>query len=322
MVTPVGRRRLGRSDVEVSSIGLGCWQFASGVGIGGMYWDPVPQDTVDGIVSASLKGGIDWFDTAEIYGNGHSERSLAEALVRANKKNGELVIATKWWPLFRTAASITETFVDRVDRLKPFAIDLHQVHQPFAIASVKAQMDRMAQLVTSKSIRAIGVSNFSATRMRASHAMLGKHGVPLATNQVRYSLLDRSIERNGVLAAAKELGISIIAYSPLAQGILTGKFHDDPKIIGERGGPRKLLPQFWGSGLAKTKPLIDELSAIAVAHGASTAQVALAWVLQIHGDMIVAIPGATKASHVDTNVGAMSLRLTDAEVTKLDEMSR
>src|SRR5439155_13169106 len=109
---------------------------------------------------------------------------------------------------------------------------------------------------------------------------------------------DRSIERNGVLAAAKDLGVTIIAYSPLAQGILTGKFHDDPSLIGKSGGPRKLMPAFRKRGLDQTRPLVDELRAIAKAHGVSAAEVALAWLLQFHGESVVEIPGATKVSHV------------------------
>jgi aryl-alcohol dehydrogenase-like predicted oxidoreductase len=280
------------------------------------------QDTADAIVRASLGGGVDWFDTAEIYGRGRSEQALARALAAAGKKSGDVVVATKWWPALRTARSIGETIGDRFRRLQPFGIDLHQVHQPFAMSTVEAQMDAMADLVHEKKIRAVGVSNFSERRMRLAHAALATRGIPLASNQMRYSLVDRSIETNGVLAAARSLGVTIIAYSPLGQGVLSGKFHDDPHLIATRAGPRKMLPAFRGRGLAKTRPLVDELKAIARAYGATPAQVALAWVVQVHGDAVVAIPGATSEAQARGNAAALTLNLTDAELRKLDEMSR
>jgi aryl-alcohol dehydrogenase-like predicted oxidoreductase len=138
---------------------------------------------------------------------------------------------------------------------------------------------------------------------------------------MRYSLLDRRIERNGVLAAAKELGITVIAYSPLAQGILSGKFHDDPALVAS-SGVRRYTKEFRAGGLEKSKPLIEELKSIAKAHGATPSQVALAWTVQFHGETVVAIPGATKERHVADNVGAMQLDLSQSELGKLDELSR
>lgn len=317
----MNRTHLGNTGIELSPIGLGCWQFSNGGGIVGGYWPALPQETANAIVRASLDGGINWFDTAEIYGRGGSEKSLAQALLAAGKKPGEVVIATKWWPTARRAESIRTTIDERLRFLDPFPVDLHQVHQPFAFATVAAQMNAMADLVEEKKIRAVGVSNFGAARMRKAHAALQKRGLPLASNQMKYSLLDRRIERNGVMAAAKELGITIIAYSPLAQGILSGKFHDDPSLIA-KSGVRRYLRDFRASGLAKSRPLIDEIRAIAAAHGATPSQVALAWVIQFHGETVVAIPGATKEKHVADNVGAMQLRLTEAELKRLDELAR
>lgn len=318
----MARRRLGRTDLEVSPIGLGCWQLAGGGGVVGRFWGQLGQEAADAIVRAALEGGIDWFDTAEVYGGGRSERALADALLAAGKKRGEVVVATKWWPALRTARSIGETIDERLRCLEPFGVDLHQVHQPFALATVEAQMQAMADLVQAGQIRAVGVSNFSERRMRAAHAALAERGVPLATNQMRYSLVDRSIESNGVLAAARELGVTIIAYSPLGQGVLSGKFHRDPQLIASRPGPRKMLPAFRARGLEKSRPLVEALEAIGAAHGATPAQVALAWVLQVHGDAVVAIPGATRPSQVTDHLAAMGLRLTEAEMRKLDELSR
>lgn len=315
-------RRLGRTDIELSPIGLGCWQFSEGRGLVGGFWEALAPDVVNQIVAASLAGGITWFDTAEAYGQGRSEQALSRALQAAGVAPGGAVIATKWWPLLRTAGSIRSTIDERLRRLAPYPIDLYQVHQPYALAPVPAQMRAMADLVADKRIRSVGVSNFGAARMRAAHATLAQRGLPLASNQMKYSLLDRRIESNGVMAAAKELGVTIIAYSPLEQGLLSGKFHDDPGLIKQRVGPRKWMREFRASGLAKSRPLVTELRAIAQAHGVSASQVALAWLLQFHGDTVVAIPGASRVKHVEDNVGAMRLTLSARELARIDELSR
>ncbi len=316
------KRRLGRSDVEISVVGLGCWQFSENSGLAGGFWEALPPQTVEEIVSASLRGGINWFDTAEIYGRGRSERALAGALTRLGKKPGEVVIATKWWPFPRGASSIVNTIDDRFACLNPFGIDLHQIHQPFALATVAAQANAMGDLLQAGKVRSVGVSNFSARRMRAAHATLAKRGLSLASNQMKYSLLDRRIESNGVLAACKELGITLIAYSPLEQGLLSGKFHDDPSLIRTRTGPRKFLPGFRAKGLERSRPLIEELRKIATAHGATASQVALNWLAHFHGETVVVIPGATKGRHAEENVGSMGFTLTQDELRRIDELSR
>jgi len=315
-------RRLGRSEVQISVVGLGCWQFSEGFGLAGGFWEALPAETVQEIVDASMKGGINWFDTAEIYGRGRSERALAGALTRLGKKPGEVVIATKWWPVPRGASSIVNTIDKRYECLSPFGIDLHQIHQPFALATVEAQANAMADLVQAKKIKAVGVSNFSARRMRAAHEALVRRGFLLASTQMPYSLLDRRIESNGVLDACKELGITLIAYSPLAQGILSGKFHDDPTLIKKISGTRKYQPHFWASSLKRSRPLVDELRKIAAAHGATASQVALNWLAHFHGDTVVVIPGATKRKHAEENVGSMGFKLSQDELRRIDELSR
>lgn len=314
-------RRLGRTDASVSSIGLGCWQFSSGSGLVGGFWPALPQDLVDEIVERSLAGGITWFDTAEAYGAGRSEFALARSLEKAGKRPGEVLVATKWMPVGRFASSLAATIDERLKQLAPWPIDLHQVHQPFGLSSVEAEMEAMAELVAQQKVRFVGVSNFKARHLRRAHAALARRGLPLATNQVKYSLLDRRIESNGTLAAAKELGVTIIAYSPLEQGLLSGKFHRDPSLLAGTGY-RRWRPAFRASGLARSRPLIDELEQVAQAHGATSSQVALAWLLTFHGDAVVAIPGATKTRHVEENVGAMGLTLSRKELERLDELSR
>jgi aryl-alcohol dehydrogenase-like predicted oxidoreductase len=319
MLTP---RRLGKTDIEVTPIGLGTWQFSGGHGLIAGYWGEVPQETVNAIVKASLDGGINWFDTAEAYGWGKSEQALARALRAAGKEPGGVRVATKWWPAFRRASHLRRTIDRRLGALDGFPIDLYQVHQPLSWSSVERQMDAMADLVLRHKVRAVGVSNFKADAMRRAHAALAARGIPLAANQVQYNLLDRRIEKDGVLAAAKELGITIIAYSPLAQGVLTGRFHEDPARVKTLRAPRRWRAVFRKKGLEASRPLVDELRRLGEAHGASPAQVALSWLITFSGDTVVAIPGATKQIHVADIVGAMRLELTATERARLDELSR
>jgi aryl-alcohol dehydrogenase-like predicted oxidoreductase len=312
------RLRLGKTGIEVSPVGLGCWQFSAGQGLAGKFWEAIPQAVVDRIVEASLAGGINWFDTAEMYGHGASERALAASLTRAGKSNGDVVVATKWSPFFRTAQSITSTIRHRLDALAPFAIDLHQVHNPFGFSPVESEMRAMADLVAAGEIRAVGVSNFNAIRMRRAHAALARHGIPLASNQVKYSLLDRRVERNGILAAAKELGVTIIAYSPLEQGLLTGRYHEHPKRAGKRPWPRRLASRLR---LEQSRPVIEELARIGRGRGATPAQVALAWLCQFHPGVVAAIPGASRVDQAVENCQALDLVLSPDDLRRLDDVS-
>ncbi|MBW1879112.1 MAG: aldo/keto reductase [Deltaproteobacteria bacterium] len=316
-------RRLGASEIQVTPIGLGCWQFAKGQGVGGWFWGVLDQDTTDAIVQASLDAGVNWFDTAEAYGDGASEASLASALRTAGKKDGDVVVATKWRPNMRTAGSIGRTIDDRLHYLDGFSIDLHQVHNPVGILSTHSQqMDGMADLVRAGKIRTVGISNFTERQMRRCHGVLASRELPLVSNQVHYSLLHRNIEGNGTLEAAKELGITIIAYSPLAQGLLTGKYHDDPARIRTRPGPRRWMPGFHRKGLRKSAPVIAELRRVAASHGATPAQVALQWLVRFHGDVVVAIPGASKVSHAQSNATCLDFELSDEELHLLDVVSK
>jgi aryl-alcohol dehydrogenase-like predicted oxidoreductase len=313
----LGDRYLGSSQLKVSPIGLGCWQFA-GMRMAA-YWNFPPQEDIDRIVRVSLAGGTNWFDTAELYGSGRSELALSHGLREAGKNNGDVIIATKWNPILKTASTIAKTFPAREKHLSPFGVDLFQVHLPFSLSSIEAQMNAMADLLDARKIKAVGVSNFSARSMRRAQKYLVARGYSLASNQVRYNLLDRGIEKNGVLTAAKELNISIIAYSPLAQGLLGGQYHDDAKAFSKLPLMRRLA---YKGRVEESRCLVKVLESIGREYDVSASQVALNWLVTYHGDTVVAIPGATKQQHAAENCLSMTFRLTRGQRLKIDESSR
>lgn len=316
----IKKRKLGATDIEVTPIGLGMMEFAGGNGgMMGFAFPNIGQDVKTAAVQAGLDGGVNWFDTAELYGSGTSERSLSIALKAAGKVDDDVVVATKWWPLLRTARNIPKTIDDRLRFLDGYSIANYMVHQPFSFSSPEAEMDEMAKLVEKGKIRSVGVSNFGPERMRRAHRQLEKHGLPLAVNQVRYSLLDRAIERNGVLETAKELGVTIISYTPLESGLLTGKYHKNPERL-------KAKPIYWRAqiqrGMERSRDLIGVLEKIAGKYDATIAQVALNWLIYAHGDIVVTIPGVTNPRQAEDNAGAMKFKLSDDEIAQLDELSR
>lgn len=313
-------RSLGKSDLMITPIGLGTWQFSKQQNMAGKFWPTLDDALIHRIVQLSLEGGINWFDTAEVYGNGASEKALSKALVANGKKPGEIMVATKWWPMFRTASNIPKTINQRLSALSPFPIDLYQVHQPWGFSNEKAEMEAMAALVKAQKIRYVGVSNFSAAKMRSAWEALQKEGIQLVSNQVRYNLLDRKIESNGIMQTAKELGISIIAYSPLAQGLVTGKFHDNAALL-KNIGMRKYSTQFKPAGLEKSRPIIGTIKELSVKYGVSASEIALNWLVNFHGDTVVAIPGATKESHAQQNTGAMRFKMEASDMLLLDQQS-
>jgi aryl-alcohol dehydrogenase-like predicted oxidoreductase len=315
----IPKRHLGKTGIEITPIGLGLLQFAGGQGIFKLVHHELSQETMNGIVKAAIDGNINWFDTAEIYANGDSERFLSRALKASGQTNSDVIIATKWFPLFRTAKNITKTINSRLECLDGYDIDLYQIHLPYSLSSTKQLMNQMAGLVEKGKIRSIGVSNYSADRMRRAHNFLAEHGLSLASNQVHYSLLNRRIETNGILDAAKELGITIIAYSPLESGLLTGNFHDSVNALNSRPFWRRVRLR---AQLAKSRPVIDSLKEIAKSHNVTPVQVALNWLISFHGETVVAIPGASSPKQARDNAAAMNFTLSRAELDQIDQVTR
>ncbi|WP_063737290.1 aldo/keto reductase [Streptomyces sp. RTd22] len=313
-------RQLGRTGIPISPIGLGGSQFSGG-GVSTFY-GTLSQSQVDAVIATALDGGITWFDTAEGYGAGRSERSLATALSHAGRTPGDVTVSTKWTPFGRTARTIERTVSERISNLAPFPVDLHQIHTGFgSLSSIRAQAQAMARLVEAGTIRSVGVSNFSARQMEIAHKELSKHGIPLASNQVQINLLHRKIETNGVLETARGLGSTLIAYVPLRSGMLSGKFHANRNLAAALPRMRRMMAGISPRNLDRTAPLIDELRTIADKHQATVGQIALAWLITYYGDTVVATPGASKPHHAEEAAGAMKLTLTDEETERLADIS-
>ncbi len=305
---------IGTTDLQVVPLGVGAWSWGDNRFWGyGKHYD---QHDIREAFVASVNANITFFDTAEIYGYGTSERLLGE-LVR--KSRMPVVVASKFAPLpWRFSARTLRQALDAsLQRLGLECIDLYQVHWPFTFLSIDALMDAMADAVAEGKIRAVGVSNYSAAQMRQAHAALARRSVPLAANQVHYSLLKRSPEVNGVRAACNELQVTLIAYTPLAQGLLTGKYSLEQRPE----GPRRLTPFFSSANLRAVAPVIDLLRQIGKEHGGKTpGQVALNWLI-CQGN-VIPIPGAKNARQASANAGALGWALSKDQIAALDHATR
>ncbi|MBL1174087.1 aldo/keto reductase [Pantanalinema sp. GBBB05] len=307
---------LGQTNITVPALGIGTWAW--GDNLFWSYGKDYGAEQVQAAFSTAVAQGVTFFDTAELYGFGESERLLGQFMQQTDQP---IQIATKYFPLpWRfSAQSVTEALNASLKRLQVNQIALYQVHTPFDfLMGQKVLMNALADAVQQGKIGAIGVSNYSAKQMRQAHQLLADRGIPLAVNQVRYSLLTRQIESNGTLEAARELGVTILAYSPLAQGLLTGKYtvdHSAPIM-----GGRRLDPRFSHSGLAKIAPLITALRKIGELHQRTPAQVALNW-LMAQGQ-VIPIPGAKTAEQAQQNAGALGWSLSRSEIDQLAELSR
>jgi aryl-alcohol dehydrogenase-like predicted oxidoreductase len=312
------KRTLGSSDLEVSPIGLGVMQFSGAQGVFRFMFKDLAQAQMNAIVQQAIEGGINWFDTAEMYGRGRSERGLAQALRAAGVQSSEVIVATKWLPVLRTARNIPKTIDARLSNLDGYAIDLYMVHQPWSFSSHESEMNAMADLVEGGKVRSVGVSNFNAQAMARAQAALAKRGLPLAVNQVQISLLHRRIERNGVLQAARDLGVTLVAWGPLASGVLTGKFHKPGGLEDAPSGRRVRL----ANQLGRSRPVVAALEQIGRRHNASPATIALNWLVNYYGDTVVAIPGASRPEHAAESAMAMTFQLSDVEMAQLDRVSQ
>jgi aryl-alcohol dehydrogenase-like predicted oxidoreductase len=288
---------------RVSAIGLGTWQFGSMEwGYGSRY----ASEDAKAIVHRALELGVNLIDTAEIYGQGRSERILGEAI---RDRRERVFLATKLFPIglplmveSRGRASARRLGVDH--------IDLYQQHWPSPLFPAGATMPRMKRLVESGLVGHVGVSNFSLQQWQDAERALGG---PVLSNQVQFSLVHRDPVRELVPWAQKE-GRIVIAYSPLGQGLLSGRYQDAPPR-----NFRRFRTNFRAAGRARAGPLVAALREIASKHGATPAQVALAWL--IRKPNVVAIPGASSVKQVEENAAAADVDLTDDEAERLGSLA-
>lgn len=306
---------LGRTSLQVPRMGIGAMVWGQPSGLA--RWTPAqlaygPSHGAaeeEAALQVCLAAGVNLIDTAEMYSNGASEKRVGE-LARGR----DVILATKFPPsLFSRIDIYPNALEDSLRRLGRDRIDLYQVHYPNRNMSIPHLMNLMADAVEAGKVRAVGVSNYSAEEMRLAHAELAKRGIPLASNQVQYSLLYRKPEVDGVLDACRELGVTLIAYSPLAMGALTGKYSSKARA----SGFRRWLPSFRGKEIDAVQPVIELLRQIGARYSKSPSQVALRWLIE--NETVLPIPGAKNSRQAAENVGALSFSLSPEEVEALSQ---
>lgn len=291
---------------KASAIGLGLWQFGS------REWgwgQDLGEAAARQVVRRALDVGINFFDTAELYGNGRSEEILSIAL---GSRRDEAIIATKVSPIHATRRGVVRAAKRSLSRLGADTIDLYQVHWPNRLVPLAWTMRGMRDLLESGQVREVGVSNFSLPLWRKAESALGR---PVVSNQVQLHLLDRRPMDELVPHAQRE-GRLIIAYSPLAQGLLGGRYDGNnlPKDF------RSADPLFSGATFEKVAPLLEELKSVARRHGATPAQIALAWLLHVPG--VIAIPGARTEEQVEANAAAADIDISTDDWERLASTAR
>lgn len=309
---------LGRTGLTIPAIAVGTWAFGDK-----KYWhygeEHGPEEVVDAFVGATSVG-CRFFDTAEVYGHGESEKILGWLVEKLAKElaagggDARFFVATKFGLLAGRpgARAIPDALRASLRRLRRETVDLYQVHWPdLRMASIPALMHAMADAVDQGLVRAVGVSNFGAQEMREAHEVLRTRGVPLASNQVRYNLLDRSPETNGVRAACEELGVTLLAYSPLDQGVLGGRYAKDRVP----SAPRGTEPWFREDAWVRAEVVIEILRGIAERERCEVADVAVAWVIARGA---VPIVGVRSRAHAESIPRALSVALTPTDLSRLD----
>lgn len=309
---------LGRSPLLVPRLGLGAMTWGQASCLARLqpaktaYGGAEGAAEEEGAFEASLSAGVTLFDTAAMYAGGASERRLGELA-----PGTEALIATKFPPRIRaTEKDLPQALDGSLARLRRGTLDLYQHHFPSRRVDTVRLMNLMADEVAAGRVRAIGVSNYSAQQVRVAHAALADRGLPLASVQVQYSLMHRQPETDGMLDVCRDLGITLIAYQPLASGALTGKYQ-----TGRRPrGLRRLSPPFRRRALQTIDPVIALLREIGAAHGATPAQVAIRWLIE--NPLVLPIPGAKNRRQAMANAGALTFSLDPAELDALDRATR
>lgn len=308
-----GLIELGKTGIFVTRLGLGTWQW--GDQMVWQYGQGYNDRDIRAAFDASLEAGINFFDTAEVYGVGRSERLLGAFMRNVAEQGGSpLCVATKFWPMpWRfLKGQLVSALRASLERLGLPRVDLYQVHSPRTIIPVETWAEGLGDAVHAGLTRAVGVSNYNADEMRRAYVALKKCGVHLASNQVHYSLLNRKVEKNGLLANCRELGITLIAYSPLEKGLLTGKY--TPEHI----PPGMRARMYSAAYVGRIQPLIAELRRLGEIYGKNPGQIALNWAMS---KGVLVIPGAKNGRQARENAGALGWDLAPGDIADLERIS-
>nr|MBN1229443.1 aldo/keto reductase [Anaerolineae bacterium] len=298
-------------EPAIPPLGIGTWSWGDRVfwGFGSTY----TRSDLRAVFESSINAGIVLFDTAEVYGMGRSERFLGEFIRTATR---QVIIATKYFPFprrLKREQAVLAALHGSLRRLGLDQVDLYQVHWPSPFLSPEEAGRALAAAVEEGLTKAVGVSNYDTEQMLRTYEVLDRRGIALASNQVEYSLTHRQPEKSGLLDRCKELGVTLIAYSPIAQGILSGRY------TAENPPPGRRKQKFSADFLTRLQPLLTTLKEIGEKHGGkSPAQVALNWTI---AKGTLPIPGAKTASQADDNIEAVRWLLEESDVARLDEAS-
>ena len=300
--------KLGDTNLSISRIGVGTWAWGSRI-LWGYGRDYTEADLI-AVYEESLKSGVNFFDTAEIYGMGDSEEILGRC-IQESKTSIPPVIATKFFPFpWRLGRNtLKQALAGSLKRLGLNRVELYQLHQPL---NINKWLNAIADVYQEGLISAIGVSNYNPEKLKRAHDILGNRGIKLASNQVQYSLIYRQNESNGLLSLCQELRVAFLAYSPIAQGVLTGKYtpQNPPRGILRSRKYRRAVLERW-------RPLLKVMTKISEENaGRTLAQIALNWVLSKGAIPIV---GAKNITQIKDNLAALDWQLSDKDMARLDE---
>jgi len=309
------KRKLGKNNLEVSALGLGCMGLSFG------YGPPVEKEAGISLIRAAVDRGVTFFDTAEVYGAYTNEELLGEALAPVRER---VVIATKFgWKIDPTTRKsvgldsrpeqIKKVADASLKRLRTDVIDLFYQHRVDPDLPIEDVAGAVKDLIKQGKVKHFGLSEAAANTIRRAHAVQ-----PVAAVQSEYSLWTRGPETNGVLTTLEELGIGFVPYSPLGKGFLTGKMDESTEL--DSADFRKILPRFTPEAMKANRALVDLLGRIAEKKKATTAQIALAWLLA-QKPWIVPIPGTTKLHRLEENIGAVAVELTPDDLREIESAS-
>ena len=306
---------LGQSSLQVPRLGVGAMTWGDPRGLARFHPAKIAYGGAHGFeeekraLEASVAAGANFFDTAAMYSGGAAERRLGEL-----SRGKDVLIATKYPSGFSFRADdFPKELEATLARLGRDSIDLYQHHYPSNRVPIPKLMERLADAIEAGKVKAVGVSNYSVDQMREAHAALAKRQIPLASNQVQYSLVYRKPEVDGVLDACRELGITLIAYSPLGMGALTGKYSAKVKA----SGLRRILPNFSRKAMEAVQPVVELLRLIGDRYSKTPSQVALRWLIE--NPLVLPIAGAKNGRQATENAGALSFSLTPEEVEMLSK---